>query len=397
MDTTLIKAATRTGLVDEYYFSAKLAEIARMRIEGIDVINLGIGSPDMPPAESVIRELAESASGSHNHGYQSYRGIPLLRSAFAKWYNKYFNVVLDPETEILPLIGSKEGIMHVSMAFLDPGDEVLVPDPGYPAYGAAAKLAGGIVRHYDLKEETGWMPDIESIEAAGVERVKMMWINYPHMPTGTKASPALFERMVSFARRNGILLCHDNPYSFILNSEHLSILSVPGAHEVALELNSLSKSHNMAGWRIGMVAGNGAYINAILKVKSNMDSGMFLPLQAAAAGALAAPEEWYTGLNAIYGRRRGKAADIMNALSCTFDQTQSGLFLWGRIPDLYSDATELTEKLLHENHVFITPGSIFGNNGQRYVRISLCAPEEVLVAALNRIRSGVQSNHLQTN
>jgi len=397
MDRTLIKAATRTGLVNEYYFSAKLAEIARMRDEGIDVINLGICSPDMPPSGSVIRDLAESATDSHNHGYQSYRGISLLRSSFAKWYKKYFRVVLDPETEILPLIGSKEGIMHISMAFLDPGDEVLVPDPGYPAYSAAAKLAGGIVRYYDLKPETGWIPDIESIEKAGVEGVKMMWINYPHMPTGSKATPGLFERLVSFARRNNILLCNDNPYSFILNSEHLSILSVQDARDVALELNSLSKSHNMAGWRIGMVAGNRAYINDIIKVKSNMDSGMFLPLQAAAAGALAAPDEWYSSLNDIYSRRREKAAEIMNALSCTFDPAQSGLFLWGRIPECYSDAVELTEKLLHENHVFITPGSIFGNNGRRYIRISLCASEKILITALDIINSRNESNHIQKN
>ncbi len=396
MNKALIKAATRTGLVNEYYFSAKLAEIAMMRAQGIDVINLGIGSPDMPPSESVIRKLAESASDSHNHGYQSYRGIPLLRSAFAEWYRKYFNVVLDPDTEILPLIGSKEGIMHISMAFLDPGDEVLVPDPGYPAYGAAAKLAGGIVRPYDLKEETGWLPDIEAIEASGVDRVKIMWINYPHMPTGVSATPALFERLVSFARRHSILLCHDNPYSFILNNEHLSIFSVPGSRDIALELNSLSKSHNMAGWRIGMVAGNSSFINDILKIKSNMDSGMFQPLQAAAAEALAAPDGWYAQLSEVYRRRRNRAAEIMNALSCTFDPDQSGLFLWGKIPPQFTDAVEMTEKLLHENHLFITPGSVFGDNGKRYIRISLCATEELLTAALERINSKKKSITNQT-
>jgi hypothetical protein len=385
MDKPQIKAASRTELVSEYYFSTKLAEIARMRQQGIDVISLGIGSPDMPPAPNVIEALASNASDSHNHGYQGYRGIPRLRQAFADWYLKHFSVTLDADTEILPLIGSKEGIMHISMAFLDPGDEVLVPDPGYPAYGAAAKLAGGSVRTYDLTEENGWMPDIEAIEASGTDRVKLMWINYPHMPTGSKATPELFERLVAFSRKHNILLCNDNPYSFILNTVHLSLFSVPGARDVALELNSLSKSHNMAGWRIGMVAGNSSFINAVLKVKSNMDSGMFQPLQAAATEALAAPEEWYAALNATYLRRRQKAAEIMNALGCTFDEAQSGLFLWGRIPDHYSDAIALTEELLHEKHLFITPGSVFGNNGARYIRISLCAPEEVLQAALERV------------
>lgn len=385
MDKPQIKAAARTELVSEYYFSTKLAEIARMRQQGIDVISLGIGSPDLPPAPGVIEALARNASDSRNHGYQSYRGIPSLRHAFADWYLNYFTVALDAEKEILPLIGSKEGIMHISMAFLDPGDEVLVPDPGYPAYGAAAKLAGGSVRTYDLTEASGWMPDIEAIEASGIEKVKLMWINYPHMPTGTKATPELFERLVAFARKHGILLCNDNPYSFILNTNHLSLFSVPRARDVALELNSLSKSHNMAGWRIGMVAGNSTFINAVLKVKSNMDSGMFQPLQAAAAEALAAPEEWYAALNATYLRRRKKAAEIMNALGCTFDPAQSGLFLWGRIPEHYSDAIGLTEELLHQKHLFITPGNVFGNNGARYIRISLCAPEEVLQAALERV------------
>ena len=387
----VIKAATRTRLVNEYYFSTKLAEIARMREQGIDVISLGIGSPDMPPSPNVIEELGRNASNMKNHGYQSYRGIPQIRKAFAAWYQKYFRVTLDAETEILPLIGSKEGIMHISMAFLDPGDEVLVPDPGYPAYDAAAKLAGGIVRTYDLTAENGWMPDIEVIEASGVEKVKMMWINYPHMPTGTKATTRLFESLTAFARRHSILLCNDNPYSFILNNDHLSIFTIGGARDVALELNSLSKSHNMAGWRIGMVAGNSAFINDVLKVKSNMDSGMFQPLQAAAAAALAAPDEWYERLNEIYLRRREKAAEIMNALSCSFEKEQAGLFLWGRIPERYGDAIELTEELLHSKHVFVTPGSVFGNNGKRYIRISLCATEELLDAALQRIMSNAKS------
>ncbi|MFZ2286086.1 MAG: aminotransferase class I/II-fold pyridoxal phosphate-dependent enzyme [Bacteroidales bacterium] len=394
MEKPMIKAAERTGLVNEYYFSTKLAGIARMRQQGADVISLGIGSPDIPPAEDVIVELARSAAGSQNHGYQSYRGIPALRIAFAVWYMKYFKVTLDPETEILPLIGSKEGIMHISMAFLDPGDEVLVPDPGYPAYSAATKLAGGIVRVYDLKEENGWLPDPETIEASGVEKVKIMWINYPHMPTGARATSEIFQRLVNFARRHSILLCNDNPYSFILNNDHLSLLSVTGARDVALELNSLSKSHNMAGWRIGMVAGSNGFINDVLKVKSNMDSGMFQPLQAAASTALSAPDEWYSQLNEVYRRRRNIAGGIMNALSCTFDPAQAGLFLWGRIPADCSDSVALTEELLHRYHVFITPGSVFGDNGKRFIRISLCATEELLEKALKRITS---DNHPGVN
>ncbi|MDM8004184.1 MAG: aminotransferase class I/II-fold pyridoxal phosphate-dependent enzyme [Bacteroidota bacterium] len=396
MQESLIKAASRTGLVNEYYFSVKLAQIARMRLEGADVINLGIGSPDMAPAQEVTEELSRSAAKTGNHGYQGYRGILSLRQAFAEWYRRFFGVTLDPATEILPLMGSKEGIMHVSMAFLDPGDEVLVPDPGYPAYSAAALLAGGKVRTYDLSEETGWMPDISFIEATGVERVKMMWINYPHMPTGAKASAELFEQLVRFAERNRILLCNDNPYSFILNRDHLSILSVPGARDTALELNSLSKSHNMAGWRIGMLAGDSGYINDVLKVKSNMDSGMFLPVQAAAAVALALPDSWYTGLNEAYTRRRILAAEILRSLSCTFSEAQSGLFLWGRIPEDRTDAEELTEELLHGSHLFVTPGSVFGKNGRRYIRISLCADEEMLSIALSRVRSRAKKGKLLT-
>ncbi len=396
MEKTLIKAASRTGLVNEYYFSAKLAEIARMKLEGADVINLGIGSPDMAPAREVTEELSRSATKYNNHGYQGYRGIPSLRQAFAEWYERFFSVTLDPASEILPLMGSKEGIMHISMAFLDPGDEVLVPDPGYPAYSAAALLAGGKVRTYDLSEENGWMPDIRAIGARGVERVKMMWINYPHMPTGAKASSELFEQLVRFAQRNHILLCNDNPYSFILNRDHISILSVPGARETALELNSLSKSHNMAGWRIGMLAGDSSYIDAVLRIKSNMDSGMFLPLQSAAAVALALPDSWYAGLNEAYTRRRILATEILRSLSCTFSEAQSGLFLWGRIPEDRKDAVELTEELLHGSHLFVTPGSVFGKNGSRYIRISLCADEELLARALSRVRSSSITNNLIT-
>ncbi len=397
MEKTLIRAASRTELVSEYYFSAKLAEIARMRQEGADIINLGIGSPDMAPAAEVTGELARSASLAENHGYQGYRGISSLRQAFAEWYRRYFGVMLNPETELLPLIGSKEGIMHISMAFIDPGDEVLVPDPGYPAYAATAMLSGGVVRRYDLTVENGWVPDIRAIEAAGVDRVKLMWINYPHTPTGTRATRRLFEELVDFAERHHILLCNDNPYSFILNNEHMSILSVPGAHQTALELNSLSKSHNMAGWRIGMLAGREEYINDVIKIKSNMDSGMFRPVQEAAVVALAAPEEWYERLNKVYHRRRQKAEEIMRLLECSFSRSQSGLFLWGRIPDRYSDAEELTDELLHRNHIFITPGSVFGINGRRHIRISLCADKKTIITALRRIEAGVTKEQLQIN
>ena len=391
MSTPKINPASRISLVQEYYFSGKLKEIAEMRQKGLDIINLGIGSPDLPPSASVIDTLYKNALNPSNHGYQSYNGIPALRNALARWYKTYFYADLDPSSEILPLIGSKEGIMHISMAFLDPGDEVLIPNPGYPAYEAATKLAGGNVRYYDLTEETGWLPDTGNLEAEDLSRVKIMWINYPNMPTGRKASVEIFSNLVAFARRHCILLVNDNPYSFILNDRPLSIFSAEGSKEIALELNSLSKSHNMAGWRIGMAGGNAAFINAIMKVKSNMDSGMFQPLQAAAAEALAAPEEWYRQLNEVYLGRRVIAGEIMDALSCTFERDQAGLFLWGKIPSYYNGAAEMTDALLYDRHVFITPGFIFGSNGNRYIRISLCANEDVLKTALSRVRIPIKT------
>jgi aspartate/methionine/tyrosine aminotransferase len=391
MSRSKINPASRLSLVQEYYFSGKLKEIAEMRQKGLDVINLGIGSPDLPPSASVIDALYKNASNPSNHGYQSYNGIPALRNALARWYRTYFHADLDPSAEILPLIGSKEGIMHISMAFLDPGDEVLIPNPGYPAYEAATKLAGGKVRYYDLTEDNGWLPDTINLETTDLSGVKIMWINYPNMPTGRKASLEIFRNLVAFARRHSILLINDNPYSFILNDSPLSIFSAEGSKEIALELNSLSKSHNMAGWRIGMVGGNPAFINAIMKVKSNMDSGMFQPLQAAAAEALEAPEEWYRQLNEVYLRRRAIAGEIMDALSCTFARDQAGLFLWGRIPEHYTDAAEMTDALLYNRHVFIAPGLIFGSNGKMYIRISLCAPEDVLKAALDRVKIPLQT------
>lgn len=380
-----VKPADRTKTVEEYYFSTKLRQIDQMRRAGLDIINLGIGSPDQPPSENTIARLAKEAIKPNSHGYQSYNGIPDLRKAFSDWYLRYFNVRLNPDNEILPLMGSKEGIMHITMAFVNPGDEVLIPDPGYPTYSSVTRLVGGKIRYYELDEENGWYPDIKQIENSDLEKVKIMWINYPHMPTGVKASPGLFSELVSFALRHNILLCNDNPYSFILNKEYLSILSVEGAKETCLELNSLSKSHNMAGWRVGMVAGNSEYINTILKVKSNMDSGMFRPVQEAAAEALSNPPEWYDKINDIYAERRLIAGQIMDMLDCRYDKNQSGLFLWGRIPDKINSCELLVEDILQGANVFITPGFIFGKKGERYVRISLCADKEKLKEAKKRI------------
>ena len=383
-----IKPSKRTELVQEYYFSHKLRQIAEMREAGLDILNLGIGSPDLPPAPAVIEKLSETSKLPNVHGYQSYNGIPALRKAFAEWYEKYFQVTLNPATEILPLIGSKEGIMHISMAFVNEGDEVLIPNPGYPTYTSVSKLTGGNVRFYALNEKQNWYPNLKELENSDLSKVKIMWVNYPHMPTGTKGSKKLFEDLVAFAHKHSILLCNDNPYSFILNNEHLSLLSVDGAKEVALELNSMSKSHNMAGWRIGMVAGHAEYIQSIVKVKSNMDSGMFQPMQLAAVEALNSPDEWYASNNKIYGTRRKLVEDIMLKLNCTFDASQTGLFVWGKIPAKYTSGEELTEEILHKAHVFITPGMVFGDQGNEYIRISLCANEQMLNKALERL-SGI--------
>jgi LL-diaminopimelate aminotransferase len=380
-----VKPAVRTESVREYYFSQKLRQIEQMRKAGADIINLGIGSPDQPPSENTIARLGEEAAKPSSHGYQSYNGIPALRKAFAEWYKKYFNVELDPESEILPLMGSKEGIMHISMAFVNPGDDVLVPNPGYPTYSSVTSLTGGKVRYYDLEEDNGWFPDIQKLEDGGLSKVKIMWINYPHMPTGTKGSLQLFEKLVALALKHGFLLCNDNPYSFILNKEYLSLLSVDGAKETALELNSLSKSHNMAGWRVGMVAGHRDYIASILKVKSNMDSGMFRGIQAAAAEALGNPPSWYDTVNNIYVKRRKIVEEIMNTLNCRFDRNQTGLFVWGRIPEEITSCEQYVEEILNKANVFITPGFIFGSRGDRYIRISLCADEKTLLEAKKRI------------
>ena len=380
-----IQASQRTELVQEYYFSHKLRQIDEMRKAGADIINLGIGSPDLPPAPAVVNKLCETARQPNVHGYQSYNGIPALREAFAGWYQKYFQVTLNPANEILPLIGSKEGIMHISMAFVNPGDEVLVPDPGYPTYTSVTRLVGGIVKPYKLEEKNNWHPDLDELEKGDLSKVKIMWVNYPHMPTGASGSSQLFEKLVAFARRHNILLCNDNPYSFILNNKHISLLSVPGASEVALELNSMSKSHNMAGWRIGMVAGKAEFITAIVKVKSNMDSGMFQPMQLAAVEALNLGDEWYASVNETYAKRRKLVEAIMQKLNCTFDARQTGLFVWGKIPATSASGEQLTEEILHKAHVFITPGMVFGEQGNGYIRISLCANEQMLGKALERM------------
>jgi aspartate/methionine/tyrosine aminotransferase len=380
-----IKTASRIGQIKEYYFSKKLKEISVLRERGIKIMNLGIGSPDLAPSMEVINRLkAESTKDSH-HKYQSYIGAEVLREAFGIWYDKYFDVRLDPFDEILPLIGSKEGIMHISMTFLEQGDEVLLPNPGYPAYRATALLAGATTSEYLLSEDQGWLPDLEALEKKDLSKVKIMWVNYPHMPTGAPATKAFFAKLVDFAHRHQILVVNDNPYSFVLNKP-LSILSVPGAKEVALELNSLSKSHNMAGWRIGMLAGNSEYLGEILKFKSNMDSGMFLPAQLAAVEALSLDAVWYRNINEIYAERKEKVLEIMDLLDCKYQHNSGGMFVWGRIPNQYKDGFELSDRILDEARVFITPGGIFGSQGDQYIRISLCAPIELFEQAKTQIK-----------
>jgi len=386
MSKLLIKPAARIQGLEEYYFSAKLKEIRQMNATGIPVINLGIGSPDQPPGPEVIEELHQQALDSNAHGYQAYQGIPELRNAFAGWYKDHYQAELDPDNEILPLFGSKEGLMHIAMAFLGEGDEALVPDPGYPAYAAVTRLAGARVKTYPLLPENDWLPDLDFIELMGLHRAKVMWVNYPHMPTGKKATRKLFEELVAFASYHKILLVNDNPYSFILNDEPLSLLSIPGAKETALELNSLSKSHNMAGWRIGMVAGRKEYLDYLIRFKSQMDSGMFRPMQQAAAKALGLDKGWYDGVNRLYATRKQVVHELFDFLGCSYSPDQSGLFVWARIPDDEESGRSLSERILQGSRVFITPGFIFGAQGDRYVRASLCQPVEVISNALQRIR-----------
>jgi aspartate/methionine/tyrosine aminotransferase len=380
-----ITPARRVAQVEEYYFSRKLKEIARMRESGIDVISLGVGSPDLPPSAPTLQALHDDSVRPDANGYQPYVGLPALRKAYAAWYKRWYGVELNPANEIQPLIGSKEGILHITLAFVNPGDKVLVPNPGYPTYSSVARLAEAEIVSYDLTEATDWEPDFDALEASDLSGVKLMWVNYPNMPTGKRASRELFEKLVAFGRKHNIVIANDNPYSFILNDKPLSILSIEGAKEVCIEMNSMSKSHNMPGWRIGVACANPQFIEWVLRVKSNVDSGMYRPLQVAAVEALSNTAEWHADNNRVYARRRKKAEAIMTLLGCTFDPAQSGLFLWGRVPDGMADAEELTERVLHEAHVFITPGKIFGSNGVRYIRISLCAPEETLQAAYDRI------------
>lgn len=371
--------------VSEYYFSQKLREIELLNKEGKNIINLGIGSPDLPPHPDVIRTLQEEAAKPGVHGYQGYKGIPALRQAFADWYQQWYNVVLDPDTEILPLIGSKEGIMHICMTYLNEGDEALIPDPGYPTYASAVKLAGGKSRTYLLQEERNWYPDLEALAASDLSKVKLMFVNYPHMPTGQHVETGMFENLVRFAKENNLLLIHDNPYSFILNDNPVSLLKVPGAKEVVLELNSLSKSHNMAGWRIGMLCGSKERIEEVLRFKSNMDSGMFQPLQMAAAKALSLGKEWYSYINNIYAERRDEVYRILDILGCHYELKQVGLFVWAKIPDQYKDAYALSDEVLYGANVFLTPGGIFGSQGNRYIRISLCGDLSRFEQAIIRI------------
>ena len=383
-----IRPADRLSAVSEYYFSRKLKEVAKLNAEGKDIISLAIGSPDMPPSKATVDKLCEVARLDTAHGYQPTMGTPELRQAMAKFYKRWYGVSLDPQTEIQPLIGSKEGILHVTLAFVNPGDKVLVPNPGYPTYTSLSRILGAEVVNYDLNENDGWQPDFDELERTDLTGVRLMWTNYPNMPTGAPARMETYAKLVSFAQRHGIVVVNDNPYSFILNDNPVSLLQVEGAKDCCIEFNSMSKSHNMPGWRVGLCASNATFISWILKIKSNIDSGTFRGIQLAAAEAYNNSDEWHRRANIeTYRRRRRLAELIMQELGCTYDERQVGMFLWGRIPDQYADAEELTEKVLHEARVFITPGFIFGSNGRRYVRISLCAKDEKIEEALGRIKN----------
>lgn len=385
INSMTITTAKRLEPVKEYYFSGKLREIERLNKEGNPVINLGIGSPDLPPHPEVIDTLRRESEAAGNHAYQGYKGIPALRQAIAGWYRRFYGVQLDPETQVLPLMGSKEGIMHICMTYLGDGDQALVPDPGYPTYGSAVQLAGAEPVYYALKETNDWLPDYTALEAMDLSAVKLMFVNYPHMPSGKKADRATFAALVDFAQRHHILLVHDNPYSFILNAEPLSIFCIEAAKEVALELNSLSKSHNMAGWRIGMLCGAPDRIAEVMRFRSNMDSGMFLPLQLAAVKALDLHEGWYSRVNAIYAARKAEVCTILDHLGCSYAGDQAGMFVWARVPEHYHDGFALSDVVLERCRIFITPGGIFGHEGQRYIRVSLCTDLPVLQEAVARI------------
>ena len=388
----MIQPAERLNLVSEYYFSRKLKEVAQLNAEGKDIISLAIGSPDMPPSDKTIEKLCEVARQPDAHGYQPTMGTPELRNAMARFYKRWYDVDLDAKTEILPLIGSKEGILHVTLAFVNPGDVVLVPNPGYPTYTSLSKILGAKIVNYNLREDNGWQPDFDQLEdiMRQTPNVKLLWTNYPNMPTGGKACMETYERLVQFAKDHNIVVVNDNPYSFILNEEHLSILQVPGAKDCCIEFNSMSKSHNMPGWRVGLCATNSEFISWILKVQSNIESGTFRGIQLAAAEAYDNDEAWHREFNInTYARRRQWAEKIMDVLGCTYDKNQVGMFLWGKIPASIQNVEDLTERVLHEARVFITPGFIFGSNGERYIRISLCAKEEKIKEALRRIEENI--------
>ena len=387
--STTIRPASRLSLVQEYYFSRKLKEVAQLNAEGKDIISLAIGSPDMPPSKQTIDRLCDVAASSEAHGYQPTMGTPELRQAMSEFYKRWYGVDVDAAKEVLPLIGSKEGILHVTLAFVNPGDQVLVPNPGYPTYTSLSKILGAEVVNYNLREESGWQPDFDELESMDLSRVRLMWTNYPNMPTGGNARRETYERLVAFAKKHNIVVVNDNPYSFILNDNPMSLLQVPGAKDCCIEFNSMSKSHNMPGWRVGMCISNPTFISWILKIKSNIDSGTFRGIQLAAAEALTTNSpEWHHEANVTtYRRRRDIAENIMKTLGCTYNPQQVGMFLWGRIPDKYSDCEQLTERVLHEARVFITPGFIFGSNGQRYIRISLCAKDNKIREALKRIEA----------
>ena len=389
MKASRIEPAQRVSQVKEYYFSNKLKEVARLNAEGRDIISLGIGGPDRPPHARVVDTLCEYAHRSDTHGYQPYVGPVELRQAYADWYRRWYGIELNPANEIQPLIGSKEGILHITLAFVNPGDGVLVPNPGYPTYTSVSRLAGAEIFTYNLKEENAWYPDFDELESLPLDRIKLMWVNYPNMPTGAPATHELYEKIVDFGRRHNILIVNDNPYSFILNDNPISMLSVEGAKDVVIEMNSLSKSHNMAGWRMAMLASNAQFVEWVLKVKSNIDSGQFRPAMLAAVEALKCDSDWFDELNAVYARRRRVAERIMDALGCTFDPRQRGLFLWGKIPDAAESSEKFADNILYNARVFITPGFIFGSNGERFIRISLCATEEKMEEALTRIKQTI--------
>ncbi|NCI45928.1 pyridoxal phosphate-dependent aminotransferase [Sediminibacterium soli] len=385
------KTAKRLDGIGEYYFSRKLREIDERNQQGKNIINLGIGSPDLPPHPDVIRTLQEESAKPNVHAYQNYKGSPVLRRAIAGWYEKWYGVELDPESEILPLIGSKEGIMHICMTYLNEGDEALIPNPGYPTYSAAVKLAGGIPVTYEMNEANHWEPDFAALGQKDLSKVKLLWVNYPHMPTGQPPTPCLFEKIVAFGKKHDIIICHDNPYSFILNEQPMSLLHVPDAKDTVIELNSLSKSQNMAGWRVGMLCASRERIEEVLRFKSNMDSGMFLPVQLAAAKALELGKEWYDEVNAIYRRRREKVFDILDILKCSYAKQQVGMFVWAKIPGSYRDGYALSDEVLYDANVFITPGGIFGSAGENYIRISLCGSMERFEEAIARIKAIIHS------